>query len=157
MATIQTDKMWALQLNAHKSPRCNQEINKWLNEKDNAIALIQEPAQHKGQRIRTTTLSEWWYNQKRRCSIGSNYPEYKTGNIPTPTRYIKVYLLNNRGSDFQWSQFLVDYVDVLKCIKNVFLLAKQTFDPISSETGFLLDAVYVLKFIKNVFYLLNKR
>ena len=37
-----------LQLNLHKTDKCNTELNKWMNDRDNRIALCQEPAHKKG-------------------------------------------------------------------------------------------------------------
>ena len=36
-----------LQLNLHKSEKCNAELNKWLLDNEDGIALCQEPAHKK--------------------------------------------------------------------------------------------------------------
>ena len=36
-----------LQLNLHKSEKCNAELNKWLMDNEDSVALCQEPAHKK--------------------------------------------------------------------------------------------------------------
>ena len=37
-----------LQFNAHKRGLCNIEVNEWMMNRDNSMALLQEPGQHSG-------------------------------------------------------------------------------------------------------------
>ena len=44
-----------LQLKAHRRGTCNQEVNEWMMNRDNSIALLQEPCQHLGRILNIDT------------------------------------------------------------------------------------------------------
>ena len=65
-----------LQLNLHKSEKCNAELNKWMIDNEDSVALCQEPAHKKGKlisidnsRIKTYTGVPVGKNQIPRAAI----------------------------------------------------------------------------------------